>query len=132
MNDYHFLSYSSADAYDFAIRLTDALGAGPPPIRVWLDKRELQAGIDWDIQVREAIRGCKTLLFVMRTASVDVLSVAKEEWIYALRYTKPVITLHFARVDLPFLLGNRENRNCQVGKFIHWDRVSMPIRSQTF
>jgi len=52
----HFISYSTADAKDFAIRLCDVLRAGPPPIPAWLDKRELKAGLDWDDQIVEAIK----------------------------------------------------------------------------
>lgn len=32
MNRHHFISYSSADAQDFALRLCDELAQGPPPI----------------------------------------------------------------------------------------------------
>jgi ubiquinone/menaquinone biosynthesis C-methylase UbiE len=108
MPDYHFISYSTADAADFAVKLTDLLGAGPPVIRVWLDKREERIG-DWDEQIRLAIKGCKTLLFVMTRDSVDAQSVCTQEWDRALQYRKPVvpILLH-ADVETPFRLGRRQ------------------------
>jgi hypothetical protein len=42
MSNHHLISYSTADAQDYAIKLCDTLKAGPPPIPVWLDKRELK------------------------------------------------------------------------------------------
>jgi hypothetical protein len=57
MPTHHFISYSVADAADFALQLCDALAAGPPPISVWLDKRQLIPGRDGDEQLAEAIQG---------------------------------------------------------------------------
>ena len=39
-----FLSYSAADGAEFALRLADALEAGPPSYPVWLDQRALRLG----------------------------------------------------------------------------------------
>jgi hypothetical protein len=109
MTDHHFLSYSNADAADFAIWLADELTAGPPAYRVWLDKRDLRAGQDWDEQIVEAIRDCGTLLFVMTVDSVDPTSVTKQEWTRALKYGKPIVPLRLhADAETPFRLANRQ------------------------
>jgi hypothetical protein len=71
MPTHHFISYSVADAADFALKLCDALEAGPPEIPVWLDKRKMQAGRDWDEQLVKAIRDCDSLLFIMTRDSVE-------------------------------------------------------------
>ena len=42
MPDHYFISYSSVDGADFALRLTDDLQSGPPPFSAWLDKRQLE------------------------------------------------------------------------------------------
>jgi tetratricopeptide (TPR) repeat protein len=110
MANHHFLSYSSVDAQDFAIRLTDALAAGPPSIPVWLDKRELKPGQEWDKQIVEAIRSCDSLLFVMTSDSVEDRSVCKQEWTRALTYKKPIVPLLLHRdAEMPFRLGSRQH-----------------------
>jgi hypothetical protein len=65
MLDHFFISYSSVDSADFALKLADELTAGPPEIPVWVDKRNLRAGEDWDEQIVEAIKTCKGMIFVM-------------------------------------------------------------------
>lgn len=109
MSDFFFISYSSVDGLDFAMKLADELTAGPPVIPVWLDKRALRPGEDWDEQVPEAIRTCKGIVFVLTADSVRPNSVCKNEWVRALKYKKPVIPLLFDKdADLPFRLGSRE------------------------
>jgi hypothetical protein len=82
MSNNHFISYSSVDAQEFAFQLYDSLLAGPPFIPVWLDKRELHAGQDWDKQIVEAIRICDSMMFVMTYDSVEyhkqALKIAQE------------------------------------------------------
>jgi tetratricopeptide (TPR) repeat protein len=110
MNRHHFISYSSADAQDFALRLCDELAQGPPPIPVWLDKRELVAGSDWDDQIVEAIRDCASVIFVMTRDSVTSKSVCKKEWTRALKYKKPIIPiLLHPDAEMPFSLEPRQH-----------------------
>lgn len=56
MGEHFFLSYSTVDAADFALSLADTLAAGPPPYPVWVDRRSLRPGPDWDEQIVEALR----------------------------------------------------------------------------
>src|SRR5438067_12967989 len=97
MTGHHFISYSSVDGQDFAFRLHDTLRDGTPPVPVWLDKRDLKPGREWDVQLKEAIRGCASLVFVMTIDSVEDLSECKKEWTTAHRCKKPVIPIRLHR-----------------------------------
>jgi tetratricopeptide (TPR) repeat protein len=109
MTDHHFISYSSADSLDFAIKLCDTLIAGPPQIPAWLDKREIKPGRDWDEEIAEAIRTCKSLIFVMTKDSVMPQSVCKNEWTRALSYKKPVTPILLEKdAEMPFRFGSRQ------------------------
>ncbi len=109
MKEHFFISYSRAESGDFAMKLADELASGPPAIPVFLDRRELRPGEQWDEQLVEAIKTCKGMLFVMTPDSVHPESVCKNEWVRALRYKKPVIPLLLhPDAELPFSLGSRE------------------------
>ena len=43
-----FISYSSVDGREFALRLVDALKYGQPSYPTWIDQRDLRPGEDWD------------------------------------------------------------------------------------
>jgi hypothetical protein len=109
MSDFFFISHSSVDGKDFAMKLELELAAGPPPIPVWLDERKLRPGEDWDDQIADAIKTCKGMIFVVSADSVSPDSVCKNEWVRALMYKKPVIPLLLdPDAELPFRLESRE------------------------
>ena len=109
MDGHYFVSYSRIDGAQFAGRLRDLLVAGPPSYAVWLDVRDEQPGVDWDEQVTEAIQTCQGVLFAMTTDSVQAHSACKPEWVWALKYKKPVIPLRVELgADLPFRLSSRQ------------------------
>jgi len=109
MSEFFFISYSAVDGEDFAMKLAKKFAAGRPAIPIWLDKRDLRPGEDWDEQLAEAIKTCKGMIFVMSADSVRPDSVCKDEWVRALKYKKPVIPLLLDQdAELPFRLGSRE------------------------
>ena len=112
MPDHFFISYSSADALPFSLKLADNLLAGPPIFPIWFDKRHLRPADDWDEQIVEAIRACKALIFVMTPDSVTDRSICKQEWTRALRYKKPIIPVLAAPdAEMPFRLEPRQRIN---------------------
>ena len=105
---HHLISYSTADAQEFANNLHNALEGGYPKISAWLDKQDLLATRKWDTQISEAIRDCKSLLFVMTVDSVVDNSGCYDEWSLALKYKKPVVPLLLKKCDAPFRLQSRQ------------------------
>ncbi len=103
----YFISYSRADASEFALHLHDALEktAG---VKVWLDQLDLVAGGDWSGGIPDALRDCEVVLFVMTRDSVADASVCKKEYTAALSFKKPIVPLRLHPVDLPFLLNTRQ------------------------
>lgn len=108
-----FISYSTAEAQDFAYNLHDALVGGQPKYEAWLDKHQLKPGGDWDTQIDHAIRDCAGLLFVMTPDSVMDNSVCKLEVSRALSYKKSIIPIYLQESRLPFRLGDRQYINFQ-------------------
>lgn len=106
---HYFISYSSNDGVEFAKRLHDVLEAPPDKLPVWLDKRDLQEGRPWDLQIRDAIRDCGALLFAMTPDSVEDQSVCYEEWTLALSYKKHIVPLLVHPVnERPFRLHQHQ------------------------
>ena len=106
---FYFICYSRRDGEDIVLTLADQLAAGPPSIPVWLDRRNLQPGIDWDEQIVGALRGCAAVLYVMTKDSVRPNSECKKEWTRGLKYNKPIIPLLFHKeAEMPFRLEPRQ------------------------
>lgn len=83
-----FISYSRQDL-GVAKRVEEALSAGG--YRVWIDKRGLQPGDQWDAEITRAARTCRLLLLLSSPASMASDWVLGEVRLVAERQPRPPI-----------------------------------------
>lgn len=106
---HYFVSYSTADAIDFVLKLADELKAGPPTMTAWVAAREIRACEEWDTKIDQAIRTCECLIFVMTLDSVDAPSICNNEWKRALKFKKQIVPILLHKdVVIPFRLDSRQ------------------------
>ena len=109
MTERCFIIHSSTDARGFATRLTAALEGGRPPISVWLDQRDIRRGIDFDLQINDALKACRVVLYLMTPDSIIPTSTCWQECSRALSYRKTVIPLLMKEnVPTPSRLRDRQ------------------------
>jgi hypothetical protein len=109
-----FFSYSRIDASDFALRLyNDLKNAGAD---VWIDQKDIKAGLRWDIEIGNALKACQCVLFIASKQSIESNNVLDEVY-YALDNKKHVIPVLFALCDIPY----RINRLQRVDFIIDYD-----------
>lgn len=107
---HHFVSYSSVDGKNFVDKLCNVLTHGEPHFEVWRDRKSRMGGMAWHGKVREAIKSCESLLFVVTRDSVEFVSECTTEWLAAQSYWKTVTLLQLhadAVIPLPLM-------NCPV------------------
>jgi hypothetical protein len=106
MAGHFYISCSSIDGLDFAKRLAARLARGEPSFRVWIEEEQLHPGIvPRDVQIDDAIKTCKCMLFIMTNDSVNYNSQCTPEWYAALKYKRPIIPIRLHReTEAPFRL----------------------------
>ena len=132
MTGHHFISYSrrEAQAQELALRLYEELRSGSPAFAMWLDKRDIRLGREYDDEIAEAIDACRSVLFVMSRDSVTPQSGCKWEWTRARNRKKAIIPilLHFD-AERPMMLGNRQHIDfteaiepalAELRRHLHW------------
>jgi hypothetical protein len=93
MSGRHFISYSRAEAANFALSLSMELAAGAPSFKTWLDTQDLKAAENYEDQIEEAISSCESFLFVISHDSVNPASPCRKELNYAIECKKHVIPI---------------------------------------
>lgn len=57
-----FFSYSRVDGAAFALKL--AVDLKKEGFDVWIDKEDIRAGSEWDIEIEKALETCDCVLFI--------------------------------------------------------------------
>ena len=91
MNQHVFISYSRTDGAAFAERLAAALAQGAPPCAVWLDRTGIPPGSIFSLELDDAIKHCRCLVYLMTPGSVSPASYCGNEIARAGRYKKPIV-----------------------------------------
>src|SRR5207237_10235919 len=94
---YVFLSYSSTDLAR-ALAIADALEAAG--VRVWLDRRGIPAGANWDAAIVRAIRDCTVFLVLCTETALHSANVQQEIRL-ALEERRPLLPLLAERITFP-------------------------------
>ena len=106
----YFISYSTSDSPEFALKLREDLLAGEPPIHAWIDRYDIPAGVNWDNSIRDALSRCRALIFVMSPDSLQS-EICTSEWTRVLRNKKPIIPIVHLPFDENLLQLRLENRH---------------------
>ena len=88
---YIFLSYAWDDATEFADQLYKTLTEAG--FTVWMDRKNIPPGYDWEEALSEAIEHCAAFIYVMSSKSVQGKSICRDEVNAAFELDKPLIPL---------------------------------------
>jgi hypothetical protein len=77
-----FLSYARKDGEEFARKLRERLAREQPEITLWRDRDKMEGGVDWWLQIREALENVRFLVLVITPAAIES-EVVRREWRYA-------------------------------------------------
>jgi tetratricopeptide (TPR) repeat protein len=95
-----FISYSHSDGQDIARLIHDVLEKNG--CRVWIDYKDLAhaPGIDWDMEIDQAIEDCQTVIAVVTPLAVKSTEV-RSEWRLALDEKKAIVPAIRQPVRIP-------------------------------
>ncbi len=77
-----FLSYARSDGETFATSLRKRLEEEEPEITLWQDRTQLEGGVGWEKQIKEALESVKFLVLVL-TPNALKSSFVQQEWRWA-------------------------------------------------
>src|SRR5690242_15241190 len=115
MDAQYFISYSSVDGHEWALRLrNNFIAAG---MKAWLATEDIRPSSRWEDEIDDALRDCKAIFFLITLESVNRESETRKELDRARQYKKPVVPLRFDPDALiPYSLEGRQEINF-VGRF---------------
>jgi mannose-1-phosphate guanylyltransferase len=106
-----FFSYCREDS-DIAQRLVASLKAAGAD--VWIDRLNIEPGLQWDATVEDALRRCSILLVVLSPAAVASANV-RDEVSFALSERKRIIPILHRDCEVPFQLGRLQRIDFRSG-----------------
>src|SRR5262245_14314275 len=77
-----FISYARSDGEPFALRLRQQLEKQAPNITLWQDRKDMEGGRDWWLQITEALDNVGFMALVA-TPNALKSDVVRKEWRYA-------------------------------------------------
>src|SRR3954454_23388254 len=101
MNQKLFISYSRHDGTRLAERLFSALSDGEPRYELWLDQRDIPAGYKFTVELDEAIKNCRCVLYLMTEDSVSSESFCLNKIARPDRYGVPIIQILASKNVIP-------------------------------
>ena len=102
-----FLSYGRADALDFTLQLARDLRQQGN--LVWVNLDDIENGGLFEVRIEQGIRQANVVAAIMTPASVREQSVCRDEVVYALNESKPVVPLKAHEDVKPTLLLAKRN-----------------------
>lgn len=94
---YAFVSYASADRARVLVIADMLEGLG---VRIWMDRRSIAGGANWDTEIVQAIAGCAAILVFCTPAAMTSANV-QQELRLAWEERRTILPLLLEPVDLP-------------------------------
>ncbi len=127
MENQHFLSYSNSDGSDIARGLYWDLITRDPSVSMWMDKRNIEPGTNWQKSIQEALVATKSFVLVMTPQSVEVDSASGKECHGAQRSNKTITPLRFyPDLEAPLWLGPLHEISFVENDEAEWRRPDQP------
>ena len=100
-----FISYGRQDAREFADKLAGYLKENG--FEPWLDRRDaIIAGEPFDIRLEQGISESSLLIALISPWSIRQESYCRNEWLYALSISKPILPIRLTNINPPLIIIN--------------------------
>jgi hypothetical protein len=123
-----FISYSSRDGTDYAMRLRDQLGHHG--IRAWLCLHDMDVWRDFTAELEQAIEAAGVFVVCITSGATIATSYVRKEITFADRCGKPIAVARFAPITPPISVVNNTYFDFHEGWDAAFARLLTFCRSQ--